>query len=228
MDPAYTPDGKGILWTSNRNGHLEIYFADPDGGNPRRVTNDGVDAQNATATTDGKWIVYTSSHPQKRGVWKVRPDGSSAEAIAKGTFFNPELSPDGKYVLYLSSPTPNMNVIRVARVEDGADQMYEIPCAIHSQTQVVIGRARWRRDGRAILFIGQDEGGVHGVFEQPFEPGRNTARAQRKLAAFDPDFATESLALSPDGRRLIVASWDQLWSVVVAERIPGVVRSRAR
>jgi eukaryotic-like serine/threonine-protein kinase len=228
MDPAYTPDGKSVIWTSNRSGHLEIYMADIDGGNPRRVTNDGVDAQNATMTADKKWIVYTSSHPAKRGVWKVHPDGYGAEQIARGTYFNPEVSPDGEYVLYVTSPTPALNVIRVARIEDGADQNFEIECAIRNQTQVVIGRARWRPDAKAILFIGQDDNGVHGIFEQPFAPDRNTASARRKLAAFDPDVATESLGLSPDGKRLMVASWDQLWSLMVAERIPGVVQSRSR
>jgi Tol biopolymer transport system component len=160
MDPAYTPDGKEIIWTSNRTGHLEIYVADADGGQARRVTDDGVDAQNATMTADRSWIVYTSSHPVKRGIWKVHPDGTGAEPIARGTYFNPEVSPDGKYVLYLTSPTPTRNVIRVARLEDGADQGFEIACNIRNPTQVVIGRARWRPDGRAILFIGHDDKGV--------------------------------------------------------------------
>jgi Tol biopolymer transport system component len=226
MDPAFARGGGGIIWTSNRGGHLEIYMADIDGGQPRRVTNDGVDAQNATMTADGKWIVYTSSHPDKRGVWKIHPDGSGAEPIVRGTNFNPEVSPDGKFVLYLTSSTPALNAIRVARIEDGADQGVEIRCDIRKPTQVVVGRARWRPDGGAIVFIGQDENGVHGVYEQPFTSGRDTTSPARKLAAFDPDFATESLALSPDGKRLVIASWDQLWSLVLAERVPGIVRRR--
>jgi Tol biopolymer transport system component len=226
MDPAYTPNGNGVIWTSNRDGHLEIYTADIDGGGPRRITNDGVDAQNATSTPDGNWVVYTSSHSAKRGVWKVHPDGTGAVQIAKGTCFNPEVSPDGKYVLYLTSPAPALNVIRVVRVEDGADQQFEVACAIRKSTQVVIGRARWRPDSRAILFIAQDEHGVHGVFEQSFAAGMDTAASRRKLAAFNPDLATESLGLSPDGKRLVIASWDQLWSLMMAEQIPAIERPR--
>jgi serine/threonine protein kinase len=228
MDPVYTPDGKSVLWTSNRGGHLEIYTADIDGGNPRRITTDGVDAQNATMTADGRWVVYTSAHPQKRGVWKVHPDGSAAAPVVKGTFFNPEVSPDGRYVLYLSSPTPTRNVIRVARISDGSDQQFEIVCDIRKPTQVIVGRARWRQDGQAILFIGQDEDGTHGVFEQQFLARTSTASTRRKLGAFDADLATESFAISPDGKRLVVAGWDQLWSLMVADQIPGILRPRPR
>jgi Tol biopolymer transport system component len=220
MDPAYAPGGRGVIWTSNRTGHLEIYTAGDDGGNPRRVTDDGVDAQNATMTADGRWVVYTSSHPVKRGVWKVHPDGSGAEPIVRGTNFNPEVSPDGKNVLYITSPTPTRNVIHVARIEDGGDQGVGIVCNIRKLTQVVVGRARWQRDGKAIVFIGQNDNGVHGVYWQPFVPGRNTDSARRQLAAFDGDLATESLDLSPDGKCLVIVSWDQLWSLTLAERVP--------
>lgn len=230
MDPAYTPDGKGIIWTSNRVGHLEIYMADHGGGRQRRVTEDGVDAQNATMTADGRWIVYTSSHPTKKGIWKIHPDGSGAERIASGAYFNPEVSPDGKYALYITSVHPTVNAIRVLRIEDGFNERFEIVCEIRKPTQVVIGRARWSANkwssnNQAILFIGQDENGIHGIFEQPFAPGRDTSGSRRRLAAFDPDTTTESFGISPEGR-LIVASWDQLWSLMIADRIPGVEHSR--
>jgi hypothetical protein len=47
----------------------------------------------------------------------------------------------------------------------------------------------------------------------------------RRVAAFDPENATESFDISRDGK-LIVASWDQLWSLVIADGIVGITRSR--
>ncbi len=220
MDPAYAPDGDRIIWTSNRDGHLEIYMADKTGTHTRRVTDDRVDAQNATMTADGKWIVYTSSHPEKKGIWKIHPDGSGAQRIVSGTCFNPEVSPDGKYALYITSLHPAENVIRVVRVEDGVHERFQIVCEILKPTQVIIGRARWSLNRRAILFVGQDGNGVHGIFEQPFMPDKNTDQLRRRVAAFDPDTTTESFGISRDGR-LIVANWDQLWSLVIGDSIPG-------
>jgi Tol biopolymer transport system component len=225
LDPAYTPDGKGIIWTSGRSGHFEIYLADRDGGRPRRVTNDGVDAQNATMTRDGRWIVYVSSHPVNKGIWKIRPDGSAAARLASGTHFNPEVSPDGKYSLYITSVHPAVNVIRVVRIEDGVQEPFEIACEIRRPTRVVIGRARWNSNNQTIVFIGQDENGVHGIFEQPFAPGKDTSRFRRRVGAFDPDTTTESFGISRDGK-LIVASWDQLWTLIIADQIPGITYRR--
>src|SRR5205823_4535542 len=98
-DPAFTPDSKGVIWNSNRNGHFEVYLADAEGGDARQVTHDGYDAENPTMTADGKWVVYSSAHPSTQGIWKIHPDGSGAARIVTGDYFNPEVSPDGQYAL---------------------------------------------------------------------------------------------------------------------------------
>jgi TolB protein len=36
--PAWSPDGRQLAFTSNRDGNFEIYLSDADGGHPRNVT----------------------------------------------------------------------------------------------------------------------------------------------------------------------------------------------
>ena len=38
--PAWSPDGKGIAFASDRDGNWEIYLMNTDGSNPQRLTND--------------------------------------------------------------------------------------------------------------------------------------------------------------------------------------------
>jgi hypothetical protein len=83
-------------------------------------------------------------------------------------------------------------------------------------------------DGRSIAFIGQDEHGVNGVFAQDFVPGRDTSTTRRKLGGFDPENAAESLAVSPDGRFLTIAGWEQLFNVMVANNVQGVGKQKPR
>jgi hypothetical protein len=73
-----------------------------------------------------------------------------------------------------------------------------------------------------IALIGQDEKDVGSVFAQDFAPGRDTRATRRKLGGFDPELITESFGISPDGSRLSIASWEQLFSLMLAERLPGI------
>ncbi|HVT17558.1 MAG TPA: hypothetical protein VHQ90_15450 [Thermoanaerobaculia bacterium] len=83
-------------------------------------------------------------------------------------------------------------------------------------------------DGKAIAFLGQNDDGVNGVFVQDLAPGRDTRASRRPLGGFDPDLAAESFAVSPDGKRLVVPGWEQLYSIMAAEGIPGIDRPHPR
>jgi Tol biopolymer transport system component len=222
-DPAFTRDGQRLLWSSNRGGNFEIWTADVDGSGPRQVTQDGGNAENPTATPDGRWIVYSSGNPQKAGLWKIRPDGSEAVHLVKGRVSLPDVSPDGRHALYRVFSGKYPAVLKVVRLEDGAAEPFEIAVDAKRRTTVTLGRARWMPDGKAIAFVGQDETGASGVYVQDFAPGQDTTPSRRKLAGFDPDVAAESFGLSPDGARLVVAGWVQLFSLMEAERLPGLL-----
>jgi len=222
-DPAFTRDGRRLLWSSNRGGNFEIWTADVDGGGPRQVTRDGGNAENPTATPDGQWVVYSSGNPQKAGLWKIHPDGTGASHLVKGRVSLPDVSPDGRRALYRVFSGKYPAVLRVVDVEDGRAEPFEIQVDARRRTTVTLGRARWMPDGKAIAFVGQDEAGASGIYVQDFAPGRDTTASRRKLAGFDPDVAAESFGLSPDGTRLVLAGWVQLFSLMEAERLPGLL-----
>jgi Tol biopolymer transport system component len=221
-DPAFTADGRHLLWSSNRGGHFECWIADADGARSRRVTSDGVDAQNPTATPDGQWIVYASLNTRQPGLWKVRSDGSGATRLVSGTVNMPEVSPDGQYVLYQTGAGRAAS-IQVVRLADGARVPFEIQVVEHERTLADLGRARWMRGRQAIAFLGQDESGATGVFVQDFLPGQDTAHTRTALAGFSSDAAAESFAIAPDGKRIVIAYWEQLFDIVSAENLLGLL-----
>ena len=58
-----SPDGKTIVWTSVKDGDLDLYAMNLDGSKPRRLTNEiGYDG-GAFFSPDSKHIVYRASHP---------------------------------------------------------------------------------------------------------------------------------------------------------------------
>jgi len=215
-DPAFTQDGGNILWSSNRSGQFEIWMCAADGTGARQVSRDGYDAENPTSTPDGAWIIYNSANPAHAGLWKVRVDGTQATRLVPGSWSTPDLSPDGMYVAYRTSSQDR--TLHVSRVSDGSVAMPPIPLPGTSFN----ARPRWMPDGKSLLFIGDNEAGRRGIYTQRFEPGRDTSNTRRPLVGFEFGNFTESMAVSPDGRRLIYSSAENQESLVLAEGLAGV------
>ena len=121
----FFPDGKRVLYASTQasgkecppppdysKGYVwrlysgyEIFTANPDGTDVRRITNHpGYDAE-ATISPDGKTIVFTSLRDGDLDLYTMRPDGSKVKRITKelgydgGAFF----SRDGKRLVWRAS-----------------------------------------------------------------------------------------------------------------------------
>jgi eukaryotic-like serine/threonine-protein kinase len=224
-DPAFSPDGRSLLWSSNRSGNLEIWASNPDGTGAHQVTHDGEDAQNPTQTRDGRWILYSCANRKHPGLWKIHPDGSGAQLLAPGAVQIPQVSPDGAHATYMTT-IRTVSILHVVGVEDGTDMTFAVFPEPRRKTSVFPGRARWTPDGKRVIFTGQDEKGLDGVFIQDFTPGKDTSPTRRPLAGFDPDWITESLGLSPDGKRLVLSESERVFSLMIAEGVQGLGRQK--
>ncbi|MBA4065769.1 MAG: hypothetical protein C0501_19030 [Isosphaera sp.] len=69
--PAFSPDGKQIAFTSNRDLNYEIYVMNADGTNVRRVTNHPERDDYACWTTDGRSLVFIGERKGKFGLYQV-------------------------------------------------------------------------------------------------------------------------------------------------------------
>jgi Tol biopolymer transport system component len=224
-DPGFAPDGSRIVWSCERSGHMEIWIANADGSGARQVSKDGSDAENPFVTRDGAWIFYWSASPGNPGIWKVRPDGTGATRLIAGPFLQPEISPDGRYVLYLDVDRINeRNTIHVAEADSGRALAFEIAVRYRlGGPRINFGRAHWSADGRSIFYVGQDTAGRSGVFSQDFDPERDTSGSRRPVAGFSQEYWTESFGLSPDGARLTISTLEESSSIMLAEGVPGAM-----
>jgi Tol biopolymer transport system component len=171
-----------------------------------------MDAENPVFLLDGQTILYLSWNPAKRGVWKIRVDGTGGRLFIPGLNYT-EVSPDGQYVVSLSTA----GVIQTFRTSDGSPVDFEIRNG---------GRLRWMPDGRGVAFIGLNDKGVPGVFVQDFVPGKDTSKTRRPLGGFDPDRITETFGISPNGSRLAISSTESLTNLIVANGVEGIVPPR--
>ena len=223
-DPGFSPDGKHLLWSSRRSGNFEVWMADADGTNPRQISHDGVDAENPAMTPDGAWIYYGSYSNEKAGLWKVKPDGTGTKKVFSGASSGPSVSPDGRFVLFPLTGNPSERELKVVRTSD--DSVVPFDVRIHlpkPDPRVVWGRTRWRPDGGAVVWVGQDEKGRSGIYQQEFRPGSETAQTRQLLFGAEADSDTESFGFAADGRTLVVGVIEQTKSIMWAEspEMPG-------
>jgi Tol biopolymer transport system component len=114
-----------LVFTSKRDGDLDIYTMDADGKNVKRLTNElGYDG-GPFWSYDGKQIVYRAYHPQSEkdkadyvellkqnlirptvlDIWVMNADGSNKRQVThlNKASFAPYFFPDGKRIIFASN-----------------------------------------------------------------------------------------------------------------------------
>jgi hypothetical protein len=188
------------------------------------VSADGVDAENPTMTPDGRWVVYSSGNPDHLGLFRIRPDGSDVARITTGSHTTPEVSPDGRWALFVS--TTGLSA-RVQFVEIETGRLAPAAIDLGSTTRaasITLGRGRWTRKGAAVAYTGIDDRGRTGIFEQDFDPERDTSATRRPMAGFYDELQTESFGVAPDGSRVALAVIRETHSLMLADGLPEVSR----
>ena len=115
-DPSWAPDGKRIVFFSNRDGHVmggrptfEIYVMDADGGNQQRLTNNRHDDWDPSWSPDGKRIAFVSKRDKKVKnfvptfeIYVMDADGGNQQRLTENrqNDLSPSWAPDGKRIVF--------------------------------------------------------------------------------------------------------------------------------
>jgi hypothetical protein len=105
---GWSPDGRWLAYTGQRNGDYDVYKIPSTGGDEIRLTSaPGLD-DGPEYTPDGAYIYFNSVRSGRMQIWRMRPDGTEQQQITKDGFNNwfPHISPDGKWIVYIAFPAP--------------------------------------------------------------------------------------------------------------------------
>jgi Tol biopolymer transport system component len=193
--PVWSPDGRSIAFSANRDGPPSVFVKQLGGGEERPVTKPGTIQRVDDWMRDGS-ILYTSGEPASGSDIYVR----SSDGISKPWLQTPagesaaRISPDQRWVAYVSD-------------DSGRQEVYVAPFDHHADRIRVSndsGRAPvWSRDGREIYFVA----------------GTNVYAATVKNSGVSIDFASPNRIYSSDDQEIAYVDAAPDGRLLVATRL---------
>lgn len=109
--PAYSPDGSKILFSSNMTGNLDLWEVSTESRGLRRITEDAAEDWDPIYSPDGKYILWSSNRNGHFEIWMANADGSGSRPVTMDGVDaeNPGMTPDGKWIVY-NSYNPDLKI----------------------------------------------------------------------------------------------------------------------
>lgn len=99
--PSYSPDGRQVVFESDREGSQQLYVMNSDGSGVRRIS--GADGRYSTPVWSprGDYIAFTKQTSGRFLIGVMRPDGSGERVLTEG-YHNegPTWAPNGRVVMF--------------------------------------------------------------------------------------------------------------------------------
>jgi Tol biopolymer transport system component len=213
---TWTPDGRRIIFASERDGEYRLWQVKVSGGSPALVAGVDRKARHPSLSPDGRRLAFTEMYYSTR-IWRASP-GAGGAWVAEPFLSSsrkddsPQYSPDGRKVVFVSDRA-GAEEIWIC----DADGTHAAPLA--SLRGFIPGTPRWSPNGAEIVFDSRHEG-FAAVYVTPAQGGR-----PRRLT---PDTSNSMMpSWSHDGRSIYYSSdrggsW-QIWKQPTAGGAPSQI-----
>ncbi len=220
--PSWSPDGRRIAFSSNRDGHvidgittLEIYVMDANGDNPQNLTNNPSNDYSPSWSPDGKRIVFVSYRgghfiAEHGGItleiYVMDDDGGNLQKLTENRKDDrdPSWSPDGKRIAFASD-----------RKGDAVNyEIYVIDADGGNQQKLTENRhddawPSWSPDSQRIAFYSLR--GMHADIYVMDDDGQNEQRLTNTHVDASPAWFNSPFSVSPVSKKFTM--WGRLKQV---------------
>lgn len=191
--PRFSPDGRTVVFSSNRDGDFSLYQVAVDGSGLKRLTHgDGQDGE-ASWFPGGETIVFSRKVGDLWSLSRMDASGSKVEQLQKNRrALSPSVSPDGAWIVFEGREGKNNDLYMIA-----SDDGRESRLTVHDENDF---GPSWSPDGTRIVFSSKRTGN-YDLWILTLE--------DQSLEQITNDQGHEvSPAWSPDGGRILFSSID--------------------
>jgi TolB protein len=186
VDPAWSPDGSLIAFSSRRESSFDLYTMRADGTGTRRLTSATEDDGHPTWSPDGKSIAFARGTPGR--IYVMNADGTGVRRLTEdfAEEADPAWSPDGRWIAYTQrTPGTTVRELWVSRA-DGSDRH-----RVTNFGRAIFGPA-WSPDSKRIAFAADLERTTYDIYSVDLQGNDRRRYTQTLSDSFEP-------AWSPDG-----------------------------
>jgi dipeptidyl aminopeptidase/acylaminoacyl peptidase len=194
-DPVWSPDGRRLAFTSDRNGKRDIFVMDADGSNQVQLTTADSDDYNPTWSPGGDRIAFVSERAGNPELFVMDANGGNVQRITNtpSRETEPAWSPDGRRIAFTGDAT-------------GRSEVYIMNADGTGTTRLTPEGGRqpaWSHDGTALALTAPYCAGYpYGCSPAIYIWSGNVFR---RLVSFGP---AEKPSWSPDGRKIAYSAME--------------------
>jgi Tol biopolymer transport system component len=207
-DASFSPDGRWIVFCSERSGNPDLYAINLEHNGPPKPLTRGPFMEAAPAfTPDGKSLLFVSDRDGNADIliMPFQPNDAAASEKAKNLTRNasgdyrPAVSPDGKTVAFSSDRNSWLEVMNDAtRAVPFRNEIYLMNIDgsnVRRLTNVnaMSGSPAWAQDGKTIYFYSDRDGGAFRIWAMNADGTHPRALTPKERPGFSP-------AVMPNGR----------------------------
>ena len=211
--PSWSPDGKRIVFQSDREGRFndDIYVMDADGGNPQILTDNRNDDWSPSWSPGGERIVFSSAREghveDKFGItdeiYVMDADGGNQQRLTdnRNNDWDPVWSPDGQRIAFASDRKGDLVSFDIYVMDaDGGNQQ-----------KLVNNRAwdsspSWSPDSQRIVFDSKRDGNPE-IYVIDADGGNEQNLTNNPHIDSGPAWLNSPFAVSPAGKRFTMWGW---------------------